>query len=77
MTYARGAMSQSSLQKFVALSTTEVEYMAAVEADNELIWMRNFLSEIRENRILKKMYITKWEEGALYRSPSLFINYRS
>ena len=46
MTYARGAMSQSSLQKFVALSTTGVEYMAAVEADKELIWMKNFLSEL-------------------------------
>ena len=41
MTYAGGAMSwQSRPQKSVALSTTEAEYMAAVEADKELIWMR-------------------------------------
>ena len=47
MTYAGGAMSwQSRLQKFVALSTTEAEYMAAVEAGKELIWMRNFLTEL-------------------------------
>ena len=48
MTYAGGVVSwQSRLQKLVALSTTEVEYMVAVEAGKELIWMRNFLSELR------------------------------
>ena len=37
---------QSRLQKVVALSTTKVEYMAVVEAGKELIWMRDFLSEL-------------------------------
>ena len=38
MTYARGAMSwRSRLQKSMALSTTESEYMAAIEAGKELI----------------------------------------
>mgnify|MGYP000170283911 FL=1 len=47
MTYAGGAVSwQSRLQKSVALSTIEAEYMAAVEAGKELIWMRNFLNEL-------------------------------
>ena len=47
MTYVGGVVSwQSRLQKFVAFSTTEAEYMAAVEAAKELIWMRNFLSEL-------------------------------
>ena len=47
MTYGGGAVSwQSRLQKSVALSTTEVEYMAVVEAGKELIWMRNFLTEL-------------------------------
>ena len=47
MTYAGGAVSwQSRLQKFVALSTTEAEYMPAVEAGKELSWMKNFLSEL-------------------------------
>ena len=45
MTYAGGVVSwQSRLQKMVAMSTTEAEYMAAVEADKELIWMRNFVT---------------------------------
>ena len=47
MTYAGGAVSwQSRLQKSVALSNTEAEYMAAVEAGKELIWMRAFLTEL-------------------------------
>ena len=47
MTYAGGAVSwKSRLQKLVALLTTEAEYMAAMEARKELIWMRDFLSEL-------------------------------
>ena len=47
ITFAGGAVSwQSRLQKCVALSTTEAEYMAAVEAGKELIWMRDFLEEL-------------------------------
>ena len=30
----------------VALSTTEAEYMVAVEADKEVIWMKDFIREI-------------------------------
>ena len=47
MTYAGGAVSwQSRLQKAVALSTTEAEYMAVVEAGKEVIWMREFIGEL-------------------------------
>ena len=35
----------SCLQPVVSLSTTEAEYIAAVEAGKEIIWMRNLLSE--------------------------------
>jgi hypothetical protein len=42
-----GAVSWSSkLQSLVALSTTEAEYIAAVEAGKEIIWMRYFLTEL-------------------------------
>ena len=47
MNYAGGAVSwQSRLQKVVALSTIEAEYMAAVDVGIELFWMRDFLSEL-------------------------------
>ena len=44
MTYVGGAGSwRSKLQKFVALSTKEAEYMVVVEADKEVIWMKDFI----------------------------------
>ena len=40
MTYAGEVMSwQSRLQKVVALSSTKAEYMATIEAKEELIWI--------------------------------------
>ena len=37
---------QSRLQKCVALSTTEVAYIAIIEASKELLWMKKFLQEL-------------------------------
>jgi hypothetical protein len=36
----------SKLQKVVALSTTEVEYVAATEASKEMIWLQRFMEEL-------------------------------
>ena len=40
---------QSKLQKCVALSTTEAEYIAATEAGKEIVWMEQFLQELSLN----------------------------
>ena len=46
-TFAGGAVSwQSKLQKYVALSTTEAEYITATEAYKEMLWMKNLLLEL-------------------------------
>lgn len=37
---------QSKLQECVALSTTEVEYIAVIECCKEILWMKRFFSEI-------------------------------
>lgn len=47
VTYSGGAVAwQSRLQKCVALSTTEAEYVAATEACKELLWMKRFVQEL-------------------------------
>ena len=37
---------QSRLQKCVALSTTEAEYIAIIETSKDLLWMKKFLQEL-------------------------------
>ena len=37
---------QSKLQKCVALSTTTAEYIAAIEAAKEMLWMKRFFLEL-------------------------------
>ena len=51
-TFSGGAISwQSKLQKCVALSTTEAEYIAATEAGKEMIWLKRFLQELGLNQM--------------------------
>ena len=46
-TFAGGAVSwQSRLQKCVALSTTEAEYIVAAEAGKEMLWLKRYLQEL-------------------------------
>ena len=47
LTFAGGAVSwQSRLQRCIALSTTEAEYIAATEVCKEMLWMKEFLQEL-------------------------------
>ena len=47
ITFAGGAVAwQSRLQKCIALSTTEAEFIAATEACKELLWMKKFVNEL-------------------------------
>ena len=47
ITFAWGAMAwQSRLQKCVALSTTEAEFLVIIEACKELLWLKKFLQEL-------------------------------
>jgi len=51
MTFVGTAVSwQLRLQKCVALSTIEAEYIATVEAGKELLWMKNFPEEVGLNQ---------------------------
>ena len=46
-TFSGAAVSwMSQLQKVVALSTTEAEYMAITEATKEIMWLQNYLEEL-------------------------------
>ena len=42
----------SNLQKIVALSTTEAEYVATTEVRKEMIWLHSFLDELGKKQEL-------------------------
>lgn len=63
MTFGGGAVSwQSKLQKFVALSTTEVEFIATTEACKETLWLKRFL---RELDIKQSKYVVHWDSQSI------------
>jgi hypothetical protein len=71
MTYTGGAFSwQSRLQKCVSLSTTDVEYIAAVDACNEVLWMRNFLQELDMKQEKYNLYCDSQSAIYLAKNPS-------
>uniref|UniRef100_A0A3Q7GKJ6 Reverse transcriptase Ty1/copia-type domain-containing protein n=1 Tax=Solanum lycopersicum TaxID=4081 RepID=A0A3Q7GKJ6_SOLLC len=56
----------SRLQKFVSLSSTEVEYVAIVEARKEMIWLADYLEELgkKQNKIIvEQQFLYRMEEG--------------
>ena len=46
----------SKLQQFVSLSTMEAEYVAAIEASNEMIWLQRFMEELGKKQENSRLY---------------------
>jgi len=46
----------SRLQKVVALSTTEAEYVAATEASKEMIWLQSFMNELGTQQVNNSLF---------------------
>ena len=46
----------SKLQQVVALSTTEVEYVAATKASKEMIWLQRFMEELGKKQENSRLY---------------------
>ena len=46
----------SKLQKVVALSTIEAEYIAATEASKEVIWLQRFMEELGKKQENIRLY---------------------
>jgi hypothetical protein len=46
----------SRLQKCVALSTTEAEYVTISQAEKEMVWLHNFQQEIGKDKGCKALY---------------------
>ena len=46
----------SKLQKVVALSTTEVEYVVATKASKEMIWLQRFMEKLGKKQENNRLY---------------------
>ncbi len=46
----------SRLQRVVALSTVEVEYVALTEASKEMIWLQRFMEELGKKQESSRLY---------------------
>ena len=54
----------SRLQKIVALSTTEAEYVAITEAGKEMVWLQGFLEELGQRQ--KKGILHSDSQSAIF-----------
>lgn len=60
---------RSSLQKSIALSTTEAEWIALGEAAREAMWLRGFINEMGFEQDLVEIYCDSQSAIALSRNP--------
>ena len=59
----------SRLQKCVSLSSTEVEYVAIVEAGKEMIWLAYYLEELGKKQSEKILYSDSQSAIQLVKNP--------
>jgi len=59
----------SRLQKCVALSTTEAEYVAISEAGKEMVWLLTFLREIGKDQGCRALYTDSQSAPCLAKNP--------
>ncbi|PKI32486.1 hypothetical protein CRG98_047123 [Punica granatum] len=60
----------STLQKTVALSTTEAKYIAMTKASKEMIWRQNFLCELRKEQKNSILYSDSQSAIFLVKNPA-------
>ncbi|PKI31537.1 hypothetical protein CRG98_048072 [Punica granatum] len=73
MTFVRGAISwQSRLQKCIALSTTEAEYIAVTECCKEMLWLQKFLQELSLKQERYVMYCDSQSAIHLCKNPTFY-----
>ena len=60
----------SQLQKIVALSTTEAEYIAVTEASKEMVWLQSFLEELGKKQEDNVLYCDSQSAIHLANNPS-------
>ena len=59
----------SKLQKIVALSTTEAEYVAMTEASKEMVWLQSFLEELGHKQVKSVLHCDSQSAIHLARNP--------
>ena len=60
----------SQLQKIVALSTTEAEYIVVTEASKEMVWLQSFLEELGKKQEDNVLYCDSQSAIHLAKNPS-------
>ncbi|KAL5756464.1 hypothetical protein ACOSQ2_021210 [Xanthoceras sorbifolium] len=60
----------SQLQKIVALSTTEAEYVAVMEASKEMVWLQSLLEELGKKQEDNVLYYDSQSANHLAKNPS-------
>ncbi|KAL5754948.1 hypothetical protein ACOSP7_023168 [Xanthoceras sorbifolium] len=60
----------SQLQKIVALSTTEAEYVVVTEASKEMVWLQSFLEELGKKQEDNVLYCDSQSAIHLAKNPS-------